>query len=182
MVLSDCQLLDVPAVGGLDDVGTGIDDARLDGLARLDVEGVHGDAVGIDDVHLDSSIQVGRDDNLMLAAADAERAESVVFLWCFVRHLCLAVVSEENAAGDRTRTAGRLGADEVGTEGTDVRCSTSGWNLVVAAARSVEGIAVGTGSQGFVHVARLEGVVRVRTDVLHYRSRRLVVAHADMFT
>ena len=177
MVLSDCQLLDVPAVGGLDDVGTGIDDARLDGLARLDVEGVHGDAVGIDDVHLDSGIQVGRDDNLMLAAADAERAESVVFLWCFVRHLCLAVVSEENAAGDRTRTAGRLGADEVGTEGTDARCSS---DLVVSAARSVEGIAVGTGSQGFVHVARLEGVVRAA--VRHYRSLRLVVAHADMFT
>lgn len=57
VALSDGELLDVDAVGALDDVDTDVDDARLDGLARLDGEGADGDARRVDDTHIGRMVE-----------------------------------------------------------------------------------------------------------------------------
>ena len=57
VTLSDGELLDVDAVGALDDVDTDVDDACLDGLARLDGEGADGDARHIDNAYIDGIIE-----------------------------------------------------------------------------------------------------------------------------
>ena len=104
-VLSYCNLLDELAVNSLYHVDAREFDACLDGLIRLYVEGVHRDAVGIDDADGRRALQCGLDNNLMLTAVDDERARINGLMALHGLNGFISLVFREHDATGSTRTA-----------------------------------------------------------------------------